>query len=91
MPALILGVTVSLLAACGGSSQTRAPASAAVTTPQATFSVAGRVSGLSGAGLSLSLNNGPALAIASDGAFVFPSEASQRFTVTVASPASDQT
>lgn len=94
--ALFMGVAVSLLAACGGSNQARTPAtSAASTTPSATtpvtFSVAGRVAGLTGSGLSLSLNSGPALAIASDGAFAFPTEASQRFAVTVASSASGQT
>lgn len=49
------------------------------------------VAGLSGAGLSLSLNGGPSLPILANGNFVFPANPSARLTVTVASPAAGQT
>jgi len=88
---LALGSSV-LLAACGSGNTPSPTASAGGTTPVTpTFSVAGRTSGLTGAGLTLSLNGGAPLALSADGSFAFPTEVSARFAVTVASQPAGQT
>jgi 6-phosphogluconolactonase (cycloisomerase 2 family) len=83
-----------LLAACGSGNSTAPTGNAGSATPVTstpTFSVAGRVSGLTGAGLTLSLNGGAPLVLAADGGFSFPTEANARYAVTVASQPAGQT
>jgi hypothetical protein len=61
--------------------------------PQATYTVGGNVSGLSGAGLELQNNGGDTLAIASDGPFTFATELNDgaNYAVTVSAQPSGQT
>lgn len=56
-----------------------------------TYQVGGQVSGLTGAGLTLSLNGGAPLAVSADGQFAFPSAVSGAFNVTVAAQPVGQT
>jgi 6-phosphogluconolactonase (cycloisomerase 2 family) len=56
-----------------------------------TYQVGGQVSGLTGAGLTLSLNGGAALAVSADGNFAFPTAVSGAFNVTVAAQPVGQT
>ncbi|MGC4394557.1 lactonase family protein [Hydrogenophaga sp. T2] len=88
---LALGSSL-LLAACGSGGSTPDAGSAGNSAPPApTFSVAGRVSGLTGAGLMLSLNGGAPLALSADGGFSFPTEVNARYAVTVAAQPAGQT
>ena len=56
---------------------------ACTTTPAATFTIGGSVSGLLGTGLALKLNGGAALPISADGTYVFPTALADASVYTV--------
>lgn len=95
LPALALGVSLMLLAACGGSSHSSPPASSTPVitptpstppvAPATTYTVGGMVSGLGSGQLTLQNNGADALNITANGAFTFATPVADQaiYSVTV--------